>query len=69
MPEAVEIDNPIICANINKIGFLMCGGIEAYERSAPLLSDCHVSVRLWRHTGRRGPAIYVQAIKNSGPRN
>jgi hypothetical protein len=25
------IDNPIICANINKIGFRMCGGLAAYE--------------------------------------
>lgn len=24
--------NPIICANINKIGFRMCGGMEAYEQ-------------------------------------
>jgi hypothetical protein len=29
----VGIDNPIVCANINKIGFRMCGGIEAYERT------------------------------------
>lgn len=27
----VGIDNPIICANINKIGFRMCGGMTAYE--------------------------------------
>lgn len=27
------IDHPIVCANINKIGFRMCGGIEAYERA------------------------------------
>ncbi|RLM48527.1 hypothetical protein DVK02_19275, partial [Halobellus sp. Atlit-31R] len=25
------IENPIVCANINKIGFRMCGGLEAYE--------------------------------------
>ena len=25
------IDNPIVCANINKIGFRMSGGIELYE--------------------------------------
>jgi hypothetical protein len=25
------IGNPIICTNINKIGFRMCGGMEAYE--------------------------------------
>ncbi len=29
--EELQIDNPIICSNINKIGFRMCGGIEAYE--------------------------------------
>jgi hypothetical protein len=30
--EDIGLDNPIICANINKIGFRMCGGIELYER-------------------------------------
>jgi hypothetical protein len=29
--EKVGIDNPIICANINKIGFRMCGGMQAYD--------------------------------------
>ena len=29
--DEVGIENPIVCANINKIGFRMCGGIEAYE--------------------------------------
>jgi hypothetical protein len=29
--DEVGIVNPIICANINKIGFRMCGGIQAYE--------------------------------------
>jgi hypothetical protein len=27
------VDNPIVCANINKIGFRMCGGIAAYEEA------------------------------------
>ena len=27
----IGIENPIICANVNKIGFRMCGGMEAYE--------------------------------------
>lgn len=31
--EGLGIDNPIVCANINKIGFRMCGGIAAYERA------------------------------------
>jgi hypothetical protein len=31
--EEMKIDNPIVCANINKIGFRMCGGFEAYEQT------------------------------------
>lgn len=31
--DGLGIDNPIVCANINKIGFRMCGGIELYERT------------------------------------
>jgi hypothetical protein len=27
------IENPIVCANINKIGFRMCGGLEQYEEA------------------------------------
>ncbi len=29
--ERQGIDNPIVCSNINKIGFRMSGGLEAYE--------------------------------------
>lgn len=29
--DELKIDNPIVCANINKIGFRMCGGIAVYE--------------------------------------
>jgi hypothetical protein len=29
--EKLGIENPIICTNINKIGFRMCGGMSAYE--------------------------------------
>jgi hypothetical protein len=31
--EGLGIDNPIICSNINKIGFRMCGGIGLYENT------------------------------------
>ncbi len=31
--ETCGIENPIVCSSINKIGFRMCGGIEAYERA------------------------------------
>ena len=31
--ESLGIENPIVCANINKIGFRMSGGIKAYEEA------------------------------------
>lgn len=31
--DELGIDNPIVCANINKIGFRMSGGVEAYVRA------------------------------------
>lgn len=31
--DRVGIDDPIVCCNINKIGFRMCGGIEVYEEA------------------------------------
>jgi hypothetical protein len=31
--DAQGISNPIVCANINKIGFRMCGGMAAYEQT------------------------------------
>lgn len=31
--EEVGIDNPIVCANINKIGFRMSGGMDAYREA------------------------------------
>ena len=30
--ERLGIENPIICSNINKVGFRMSGGIEAYQK-------------------------------------
>lgn len=31
--DQIGIDNPIVCSNINKAGFRMSGGIEAYRRT------------------------------------
>jgi hypothetical protein len=31
--DRLGIDNPIVCANINKIGFRMCGGVALYEQT------------------------------------
>jgi len=34
--EECGIENPIVCSSINKIGFRMCGGLEAYDRTIRL---------------------------------
>ena len=31
--EKLGIENPIVCSNINKINFRMCGGLELYEKT------------------------------------
>lgn len=31
--DELGIENPIVCANINRIGFRMCGGIAQYEQA------------------------------------
>jgi hypothetical protein len=31
--QEVGIENPIICSNVNKIGFRMCGGIDLYQQT------------------------------------
>jgi hypothetical protein len=31
--DELKIENPIVCSNINKIGFRMCGGVELYEKT------------------------------------
>lgn len=31
--EQLGIENPIVCSNINKIGFRMCGGFEEYQQA------------------------------------
>lgn len=31
--ERVGVEDPVVCANINKLGFRMCGGVEAYREA------------------------------------
>lgn len=31
--ERLGIEQPIVCSNINKVGFRMCGGLDLYERA------------------------------------
>lgn len=33
MLDELKIDNPIVCANINRLGFRMCGGVDLYEKT------------------------------------
>ena len=45
--DALGIDNPIVCANINKIGFRMCGGVAALrggDRDADAFGPVAMSV-------------------------
>jgi hypothetical protein len=53
--EAVGIENPIICSNINKAGFRMSGGIQAY-------------IEMLRHRKLRAIAMSVFASGAIGPR-
>ena len=50
------LENPIVCANINKIGFRMSGGIDAYRDllrdRAPGRSPCRCSPRARSRPGR-----------------
>ena len=31
--DRMGIDNPVVCSNMNKLGFRMCGGFEAYQQA------------------------------------
>jgi hypothetical protein len=31
--DRVGVENPIVCSNINKLGFRMCGGVDAYREA------------------------------------
>ncbi len=66
--EELGIDNPIVCANINKIGFRMCGGIELYEKTiadATLPADRDVGVRVGRDPAARGDRVRVRRSRES----
>ena len=65
--ERLGIDNPIVCSNINKIGFRMPGGLEAYETrpARPSLpGDRHVGLRLGRDPARGGHRLGVRAAEH-----
>lgn len=57
MLDKAGVDNPIVSSNINKMGFRMCGGIEAYDEAMRNRRFRAVACRLWHpapfHRGRR----------------
>ena len=66
--DEVGIENPIVCSNINKIGFRMCGGVEAYEqalreRRVPRGRD--VGLRLRRDPAARGDRVGLRRSPTS----
>jgi hypothetical protein len=59
------IANPIVCANINEIGFRMCGGrrLSRRTREASLRGRRHVGARLGSHPGPGGDRVGVVAAQ------
>ena len=55
------VENPIVCANINKIGFRMSGGVDAYRDLLRCggAGHCHVSSRSGAIPPRRPSSGHV----------
>jgi len=45
--DAAGIESPIVCANVNKIGFRMSGGIEGYRRAAERYSPRVIAMSIF----------------------
>jgi hypothetical protein len=61
--DQVGIHNPIVCANINKIGFRMCGGINAY-RDVIASGRCRVIAMSVFASGAIPPAEAIDWVCN-----
>jgi len=59
--KAAEVENPIVCANINKIGFRMCGGIESY-REALRTHRCRAIAMSVLGSGAIAPAEAIEWV-------
>ncbi len=76
--EAQGVENPIVCANMNKIGFRMSGGWDAYAQAMdayPVPRDRHVDLRQRRDpagrgdpVGRRPAADRIDGVRRVEPR-
>lgn len=47
MLDQAGVKNPIVCANVNKIGFRMSGGIEGYRRAAEQYSPRMIAMSIF----------------------
>jgi hypothetical protein len=47
MLDEAGVKNPIVCANVNKIGFRMSGGIEGYRRAAERYSPRVIAMSIF----------------------
>ncbi len=64
--DEVGVENPIVCSNINKIGFRMSGGIDAYRRALEerrVPGDRDVGVRVRRHPAAGGLRMGLRSPK------
>ena len=62
----VGLENPIVCSNINKIGFRMSGGLPCLPkcpRRQKIQSGCHVRLRLGRDPAAGSAAMDFRAAK------
>lgn len=55
------VKNPIVCANVNKIGFRMSGGIEGYRRAAEEYSPRMVAMSIFA-SGAIRPAEAIEWV-------
>ena len=59
--ERVELDNPIVCTSINKRGFRMCGGVDAYKRALRERSVRTIAMSVYA-SGAIPPAEAIQWV-------
>ena len=62
----VGIERPVICANFNKVGFRVSGGLEAYQRHVASRRRAvrrHVRPRLRRHPGEGSHRVGLPAAR------
>ena len=59
--EEAAVKNPIVCANVNKIGFRMSGGIEGYRRAAEKYSPRVIAMSVFA-SGALSPGEAIEWV-------